>query len=104
MVKEPFGITTISGQTSHSLKLSFGFSVCSISGVNGCTPFTARICCGGLAGGCGASTAAGGFGLTALGLAEAEPARATANTPAANAVRSRGLANMIDPSGGQHYR
>ena len=51
MMKEPFGTTTISGQASHSLKLSFGFSDCSISGVSGCTPFTAKNCRGGDAGG-----------------------------------------------------
>jgi len=35
MMNEPFGTTTISGQASHSLKLSFGFKTCSRSGVSG---------------------------------------------------------------------
>jgi hypothetical protein len=46
MMNEPFGTTTISGHASHSLKLSFGFSACSISGVSGSTPFVAKNCRG----------------------------------------------------------
>src|SRR5664279_4944373 len=72
MMKDPFGTTTISGQLSHSLKLSFGFSACSISGVSGCTPCTAKNCRGG--GGAGVASAAGaGLGRTCLDFADALP-------------------------------
>jgi len=47
MMKDPFGTTTISGQLTHSLKLSFGFRDCSISGVRGSTPLAAKYCRGG---------------------------------------------------------
>jgi len=46
IMNEPFGTTTISGQTSHSLKLSFGMSACSISGVSGWMRFSGKNCFG----------------------------------------------------------
>jgi hypothetical protein len=87
-MNEPFGTTTISGQMSHSLKLSFGFKVCSRSGVSGSTSLVAKNCCGGGDGGCVACSGAAGLGLTDLALADASPANETTNAATANAANS----------------
>ena len=50
-MNEPFGTTAISGQTSHSLKLSFGSNDCSISGVSGWMRFSGKNCRGAREGG-----------------------------------------------------
>jgi hypothetical protein len=99
MVNEPFGTTTISGQASHSLKLSFGLSACSISGVSGCTPFAAKNCRGAEVDGiCVDCSGAGGFGVPRFDLADAGPARETASAAAANATSSFNLTVMDCPS------
>jgi hypothetical protein len=83
-MNEPFGTTTISGQTSHSLKLSRRFSVCSRSGVSGSTPLVAKNCCGGGEGCCAVWSGAGDLGLAGFVLANAALARETTNAPAAS--------------------
>jgi FkbM family methyltransferase len=98
IMNEPFGTTTISGQTSHSLKLSRGFKLCSRSGVGGSTPLLTMNCCGGGDGGCAVCSGAGGGGLTGFVLADASPARTTTNAPAANAAASFEKAVMRGPS------
>src|SRR5450759_2548329 len=98
MVKDPFGTTTISGQESHSLKLSFGFKACSISGVSGCTPFIAKNCRGKDVGGvCVASTGGSGFSLARFDPADAAPASEITSAPATNATSSFNLTVMGDP-------
>jgi hypothetical protein len=97
MMNEPFGITAISGQVSHSLKLSFGLRNCSISGVSGCTPLAAKNCCGGAAGGFWLDSAGGaGFGCGRFDFADASPATQIASV-AANAASSFSLTVMGDP-------
>src|ERR1700722_14153955 len=98
MMNDPFGTTTISGQLSHSLKLSFGRSACSISGVSGCTLFAAKNCRGGDAGGADATSVDGaGFGLAGFGLAEAVLANETTSAPAASAASNFNPAVIDDP-------
>ena len=60
MVNQPAGATTISGQVSHSLKVSFGLSARSCSGDSGATrgasgntPTAGRVGAGGVARGKG---------------------------------------------------
>src|SRR5260370_34095105 len=101
MMKEPFGTTTISGQASHSLKLSFGLKACSRSGGSGCTPFTAMICSGNEGGVCIDCYGAAGPGTPRFGLADAAPARETASAAAANATSSFNLTVMGNPSRGR---
>src|ERR1700749_1990642 len=95
MTNEPFGITTISGQNSHSLKLSFGFSACSNSGVRGCTPLSGMICLGSGAGGCGCACS-GGFARTCLVLADTLLANEMARV-AASAASSLDVTDIRDP-------
>jgi hypothetical protein len=97
-MNEPFGTTTISGQTSHSLKLSFGFNACSRSGVSGSTPLVAKNCCGGGDGGCAVCSGAAGLGLTGFVLADASPAKASASVAAASVAANFERAVMGDPS------
>jgi hypothetical protein len=102
MMKDPFGTTTISGQRSHSLKLSFGFRDCSISGVSGCTPLAAKNCRGGDAGAGVVSADGAGVGPTRFDFADAVPTSETASALAANATSSFSLKVMNDPSRGDN--
>jgi len=101
MMKDPFGTTTISGQFSHSLKLSFGLRDCSISGVSGCTPFAAKNCRDRAAGAGTVSADGVGSGLTRLDLADAAPPSEIASAPAANAASSLIPTVMGNPSRGR---
>src|SRR5882724_11534704 len=105
MVNEPAGTTTISGQLTHSLKLSFGLRVRSSSGVSGCTPFSGKNCRGSGAGGDCACSIMGpglGFGRSWRGFADALPAE-TASAAIVSAARIFDLAGIADPSGGRLY-
>jgi hypothetical protein len=98
MMNEPFGTTTISGQPSHSLKLSFGRSACTISGVSGCTPFAAKNCRGGDADGvCMVCADGARLSVVGLDLADAAPASEIASRPAASAASSFKAAVIDDP-------
>ncbi|QWG13118.1 hypothetical protein KMZ29_26195 [Bradyrhizobium sediminis] len=91
--------TTISGQISHSLKLSFGFRSCSSSGVSGCTPFAAKNCRGSAkGGGCFWLSCSGAARCGFRTLADAASAREAVNATAANVASSFERAAMNDPS------
>ncbi|WP_354066926.1 hypothetical protein [Bradyrhizobium sp. OAE829] len=99
-MNEPFGTTTISGQTSHSLKLSFGMSDASISGVSGWTRFSGKICRGARGGGDWLSSAIGTGVATPGGhgfVADATSANETKSAPAINGRSSFDANFMNDP-------
>src|SRR5882757_1193046 len=101
IMNEPLGTTTISGQASHSLKLSLGLNACSSSGVSGWTPFSGKYCFGSGAGGvwpCSADDV--GFGPIFLSLADAPSTNETTSAPAINAGSSFDSAVMDNPSRG----